>query len=410
MNNIIKNIFLIIHFLISINLTGQEVISLEKAIEIAEINNSKLRSDAMMIQFHQASVNTAYQFAPTQVDAELGQFNSTYFDTGFGVSQTFSLPQVYKSRAALNKQRVRTAEYLLNLSESEIRMQLDLIFMEYGYLSSMEFILQKQDSVYAAFVDRAHKRVQNGETDVLEKATADQQKLNISKQLAMVSKNKDYLIVEIEWLLNDGKKYIPVTNDFEVLKYGIFYDSLSILHHPAMMVAEQEISVARQQTVAERTALLPEFSAGYRNVSIRGTGADNVTYQGKDRFSSFQIGVGIPIFRKGIQASIQAATVMEQVKVQDYISKRIELESKIKQKYIIYNETVNQLTQYEQKALPNALLIRSVTEKQLENGQINYLEYVLLTNQAVNIETEYIELKRNLNAIIIDLHYLTTNY
>ncbi len=75
----------------------------------------------------------------------------------------------------------------------------------------------------------------------------------------------------------------------------------------------------------------------------------------------------------------------------------------------MYNQTLTQIGQYEQKALPNAALIRSVSEKQFSNGQINYLEYVMLTNQAINIESEYLELKRNINMYIIELHYLTAN-
>jgi cobalt-zinc-cadmium resistance protein CzcA len=85
-------------------------------------------------------------------------------------------------------------------------------------------------------------------------------------------------------------------------------------------------------TQAEKTALWPELSAGYRNVSIRGTGADNVVYQGGDRFSSFQVGVGIPIFRKGIRASIQSAQMMEEVKADIYIAKKSEISAQIQEK------------------------------------------------------------------------------
>jgi cobalt-zinc-cadmium resistance protein CzcA len=132
-------------------------------------------------------------------------------------------------------------------------------------------------------------------------------------------------------------------------------------------------------------------------------------YQGGDRFSSFQIGVGIPVFNKGIRASIQSAQTMEEFRQSVYESKKGEILAQIKQKYILYSETLTQIGQYEQKALPNAALIRSVSEKQFSNGQINYLEYVMLTNQAINIESEYLELKRNINMYIIDLHYLTAN-
>ncbi len=404
-----KYIIIIIFVFSAFMAQGQEFIKLEKAMEIARVNNSKLRSDALLIKYQHALVNTAYDFAPVQINAELGQFNSSYFDSGFGVSQTFNLPQVYRRRADANRQQAKTTEYLLTLSESEIKQQVDQVFMEYKYLSSKERLLKYQDSLYTAFVDKSNIRWQKGETDVLEKATAEQQKLNIYHQLAMVSKMKEYMILNLEWLLNDGKKYLPETDGFDFLKYGVFYDSVSILRHPAIIMAAQEIESAKAVTHAEKTALLPEISAGYRNVSIRGTGADNVVYQGGDRFSSFQIGVGIPVFTKGIRASIQSAQTMEEFRRSVYESKKGEILAQIKRKYISYNETLVQIGQYEQKALPNAALIRSVSEKQFSNGQINYLEYVMLTNQAINIESEYLELKRNINMYIIDLHYLTAN-
>ena len=410
MNLIIKNIIISLIWLISAHLSGQEVIQLQQAIKIAKVNNAKLRSDAGLVKYQQALVNTAYNFAPTQLNAELGQFNSSYFDTGFGISQTFSLPKVYQRRAAANQQQAKTAEYYLKLSEVEIRQQVDQIFMEYNYLTAKENLLKYQDSLYTRFVDKTNIRYQNGETDVLEKTTAEQQKLNIFNQLSMVGRIKESIILNLEWLLNDSKKYLPAANGFEVLKYSIFYDSISILKHPVMQLKAQEIETARAMTLAEKTILLPELTAGYRNVSIRGTGADNVVYQGGDRFNSFQVGVGIPLLQKGIKASIHSAQMMEEVKANMYEEKKSEISAQIRQKYILYTETLSQLGQYEQVALLNARLIRSVSEQQFSNGQINYLEYVMLTNQAITIESEYLGLKRNLNMYIIDLHYLTTNY
>jgi heavy metal efflux system protein len=410
MNLTIKYIIITLIWLISFHLSGQEIINLEKAVEISQLNNAKLRSDAGLVKYQQALVNTAYNFAPTQINAEMGQFNSSYFDTGFGLSQSFSLPKVYQRRAAAYQQQVKTAEYYLKLSEVEIRQQLDQIFMEHNYLTAKENLLKNQDSLYNAFVQKSLLRWQKGETDVLEKTTAEQQKLNIFNQQTMIGKMKEYIVLQLNWYLNDGRNYIPQTDGFEILKYGIFYDSLTLQKHPVLQLAAQEITTARAMTQAEKTALWPELNAGYRNVSIRGTGADNVVYQGGDRFSSVQVGVGIPIFQKGIKASIQSAQRLEEVKANMYEAKKSEINAQIQEKYVLYNATMAQLEQYEKSALPNARLIRSVSEEQFSSGQINYLEYVMLTNQAINIESEYLELKRNLNTHIIDLHYLTTNY
>ena len=101
---------------------------------------------------------------------------------------------------------------------------------------------------------------------------------------------------------------------------------------------------------------------------------------------------------------------MEEVKANIYEAKKSEISAQIQEKYVLYNATMAQLEQNEKSALPNARLIRIVSEQQFSSGQINYLEYVMLTNQAINIESEYIELKRNLNSHIIHLNYLTSNY
>ncbi len=404
-------IYIFIAILLSItnNLVAQRQLSLDEAITIALGNNAKLRYETKQVQYQQALVNTAYRFNPTVVNAELGQFNSAYFDTGIGISQAFSLPKVYRLRAHANREQVKTAEAFIKLSEAEIRQQLDELFMEYSYLLAKEKLLISQDSLYNAFVLKSNIRWEKGESDVLEKTTAEQQQLNISNQIVMVKKMKDFLVLHLKWLLNDGLNYIPLPDDFSVLKYNILVDSMSVGRHPALIAFSQEIQAAKAFTQAEKTERLPELNAGYRNVSIRGTGADNLVYQGGDRFSSFQLGIGIPIFRKGIKAAIQSAEKMEEVKESNYEAKRAEIYTGMQQQWLLYNETATQLTQYEQKALPNARTIRRVSENQFASGQINYLEYVMLTNQAISIESEYLELKRNLNTHIINLYYLTSN-
>ena len=128
------NIFIAILLSITNNLVAQRQLSLDEAITIALGNNAKLRYETKQVQYQQALVNTAYRFNPTVVNAELGQFNSAYFDTGIGISQAFSLPKVYRLRALANREQVKTAEAFIKLSEVEIRQQLDELFMEYSYL------------------------------------------------------------------------------------------------------------------------------------------------------------------------------------------------------------------------------------------------------------------------------------
>jgi len=51
-------------------------------------------------------------------------------------------------------------------------------------------------------------------------------------------------------------------------------------------------------------------------------------------------------------------------------------------------ETINY---FESTAIKNAKLISETANKQFLNGDINYLEFVMLTNQAISIQSNYLE-------------------
>ncbi|MDZ7647871.1 MAG: TolC family protein [Cytophagales bacterium] len=63
------------------------------------------------------------------------------------------------------------------------------------------------------------------------------------------------------------------------------------------------------------------------------------------------------------------------------------------------------MTTTEQTGLTNATLISDTANKQFANGGINYLEWVMLTNQAISLRNEYLIAVNNLNESIIQLNY-----
>ena len=71
--------------------------------------------------------------------------------------------------------------------------------------------------------------------------------------------------------------------------------------------------------------------------------------------------------------------------------------------YVNFSKAVDY---FEQSALKNASLISETATKQFANGGINYLEWVMLTNQAITIKNEYLLAVNNLNESIIQLIYL----
>jgi len=157
----------------------------------------------------------------------------------------------------------------------------------------------------------------------------------------------------------------------------------------------------------EKSKLLPDWTLGYNNTSMKGTGADNKTYGTGSRFSSIQVAVGIPIFAKAQKMKINSAKFLKQLAESNYAvglrSLKAEYEVAVAQ-YRKHQETVQY---YENTALKNAALITTTANQQLANGNINYLEWVQVINQATTVKSDYVEAIKNLNQSIIELNYFT---
>ena len=63
---------------------------------------------------------------------------------------------------------------------------------------------------------------------------------------------------------------------------------------------------------------------------------------------------------------------------------------------------------YEKTALPNAEIIIKTANLQFSNGEINYLDWVVLINQSIAIKSNYIDTILAHNESVVQLNYLTS--
>ena len=72
-------------------------------------------------------------------------------------------------------------------------------------------------------------------------------------------------------------------------------------------------------------------------------------------------------------------------------------------------QTQRQTVKYfEDTALQNANIITKTADLQFINGDINYLEWTMLINNAASIQSNYADAVKDLNKSIIQLNYLTS--
>ena len=138
-------------------------------------------------------------------------------------------------------------------------------------------------------------------------------------------------------------------------------------------------------------------------------GADDKLYGAGHRFHSAQIGLAIPIFAKSQKEKIKASQIAEEVSRSDYDSRQAMLQNRYDQLLSAYNSHKEIVEYYQSNSLTNARLIAETANKQFINGEINYLDYVMIINQSINIQNNYLEALRALNESITEINYLQSN-
>ncbi len=381
-------------------------ITLQVAIDSALSNNLNVKNEKLKADYQKKLIQTGVNLPQTMINGEYGQINSVYNDNRFGIAQSLQFPAVYVRQRNALKAQWQSSLTNIALKETELKKQVRQTFYQYLYLKQKQQLLQSNDSLYATFLSKSNSRFKAGESNVLELATAENQRTQISIQLNQLNTDLELVLMQFQLLLNTNAKLIPSNDNFkinEVLKL----DSNEVLNHPTIKLLVQQKQISLLNKKVEKSRLLPDLTLAYNNMTMQGIGADDVNYTTSTRFQSAQIGLGIPLFFGANKANIGASKVailMSENRLQNETNLLNNEWSRAKAMYQLNNNTINL---FETKTLSNAQLIIETANKQFANGEINYLEWVMLTNQAILIKNEYLNSVNNLNESVIQILYLS---
>ncbi|HSV11778.1 MAG TPA: TolC family protein, partial [Hanamia sp.] len=311
--------FLIVNCLCLVYATAlaQSPISLQTAIDTAFKNNLSIKNEKLKTEYQQKLIKTAKIIPPTNVIGDFGQINSFYTDTKLSVTQTISFPKVYSSQKNLLGKEWESSVLNTAVKETELRKQVSKVYYNLLCLQQKEKLLYRTDSLFSQFLEKATFRFNKGESNILEKTTAENQRGQIGLQLNQLKQDMELLQLQFQLLLNTNTVFIPDSQEFKI-DITSFVDSSSLTTHPFVQFYQLQKQVASMETQVEKSKLLPELILGYNIMSIRGTGANNKEYNSIPRFQSVQIGLGIPIFNSGQKAKINAAKANEIVAANEY--------------------------------------------------------------------------------------------
>ena len=389
---------------LSSSVFAQTSITYQQAIDMALENNLSLKNEKLKSDYHKQIIKTNSAIPQTMVQFDYGRLNSFYFDNRVGISQALEFPTVYKNRKNVFTEEWKKSELNVAFQSIELKRQVSHIFYYLVNLVEKKDLLEEVDSIYGAYLEKATLRVDVGESNILEKTTIENQRLQISHQLSQLKAEMEIQTMYFQLLLNSPTPLLPSASDFKMQTINQT-DKEALLKHPSIQVLDAEIQIALSMIKLEKAKLHPNLLVAASSGTMFGTGSDNVTYNYSSRFNNASIGIGIPLFT-GQKENVEAAKINAEIAKNNLAIESQLLENQYNialKNYSVQYEIVKEL---EAVSLPHGLLIFTTAQKQFENGEINYLEWAMLVNQSIEIHSNYHDAVLKLNENTIQLMYI----
>ena len=395
---VIPTILLFCLFFSFQNATAQEKISIKKSVEITMQNNFKIKNEKLRSEYLQQMTGTAYDISSTGFTGEYGQFNSTVNDIKIGASQSIKFPTVYKRQKQFLLEEAKKGKWNEAIQEKELSLQVTRLFYELIYLQEKEKLLVKNDSIYAEFLRKSTLRLNQGESNILEKTTAENQSGQVKIQLLELQSDYKVLLTQFKYLLNTDKDFVPFVDTFKI-KVDQNLEQISIANQPILKLMEQDVNSNKAAIELEQSKKLPELIGGIYWQTFK----TNSAFQDSSNGVFGQFGVAIPLFNTAVNNKKKALEINTKIAENTVNQEKLKLQSyhqEVLQEYEKYKEI---LTYYEETILKNKDLITKAANDKFINGDINYVEWVLLINQNTEIQSNYLETVRKFNGTIITL-------
>ncbi|MFN3841303.1 MAG: CusA/CzcA family heavy metal efflux RND transporter [Cyclobacteriaceae bacterium] len=371
-------------------------ITLEEAIEIALQNNAGLKSSALSVEESKARIGTAYNIEKPVLYYAKDQANLPPVGDAlkvWGVQQTLSFPTIYGKQRRVLQGAFHLQERQFELDHRKLIREVSKVYNTIVYNQNLKLHYASQDSLYTEFARAAERRYQLGETNYLEKLTAEARKQETRLQLSQTQASIEAGYAALQRWLQTTEEIIVSQNRLSRIELN----PIALENHPGIAYYEMMKQVALSGSQLEKNKLLPDIHITY--FQGRNPAEDNKLYPG------IQIGLGIPLWFGAQRSGIEVSR-MEINRINHEVSNyRITLSAQ-------YEMLLRELDKYDQalsfyditgKVLADETIV--MAQKSFAGGEINFLQYVQALDQALQIRLNYLTNLYQYNNTVIELNH-----
>ncbi len=372
-------------------------ISVEQAIEVALQNNLGLKASAQRIEQSNQLIGTAIDINKTEVYYNKDNNNIAPNNLPlnvWGIHQSIQFPTVYGAQRKVMLQKSQLSVDQYEMGKRMVTKEVSKAYYEIVYWQHMLNNYSFLDSIYTSFERAANRRFEEGESNYLEKLTAETKNKEITLKLNQIRESiqKSYIAFN-QWLQSDTLYQV---SDAEFKKIGLI--ALDTVAHPVLTYYDDAMILAKGQTSLEKQRLLPDLNASVFRGTNNGSGTQSYT--------GFQVGLAIPLWFGSHQSKIEAAKMETNILESENNNYKLRLISKYEALQSDLRQFEGRLSYYEVtgKKLAEETLFHAT--KAFQNGELNFLEYTQLLENAKNIESNYLDALFQYNMTILETNYL----
>ncbi len=391
--------------LIAIPVLGQRM-TREQVVQSALQNNQSIKAAEYQVEYFKQLKKTGTDIGKLSAVLMHGQYNSIYQDNNLTLTQSMPFPTTLGAQVKLGKEQVIGSEKNLVSTQNNLVFEVKTAYEQLLFQEAQKKLLATQDTLYTDFAKASSIRLKTGESNLLEKTTAETQLLEVRNQARQNEADIQISQTRIQALVKSDQ---PILAGDVLTRQSAPDETASFQQNPQLDFLRQQVVVSGQFKKVERNRVMPDIILGYFNQSL--TGVQNINgqdqYFGRDKhFTGFQVGLGIPLWFSPHIARSKAAAFQEEASRKSAEYFETTLKGAFEQAVQEFEKNEASLNYYEGSALQNAELILSQARKAYRSGEIGYIEYLQSLRSALTIKSNYLLSLNLYNQSIIKLEFL----
>lgn len=407
-----KSLPVILLMFISISASAQQSLPISAAIDSA-MRNPLVERERLRADYYKAIRKSSWEPGATTLLGEYGQFNTAETDNKITISQEITLPFTSIRRSQMAREQESATRWRMEEAKLTLRERILRIYSDYFINAQELIVMERADSISRAMNDRSRRSLAAGAITGTESAYAEIQSGEQSARYHRGMSERNSLILELQSLLRTQSAYIPMAEGIDSFLSRIrVADTALLKRHPALMALQKEQEAAHVKRRLEQSQLWPVFSVGYFNQSLRGwqrIGNEEFFFDGSDRFDGVQVGLSFPLFVNFRLAKVKAMKIEELIAEKEHQAQSDALRLRLADILQAMQRLQPSREWYLEKGIPSSDIIEKDALRRLERGDIDYFQWSLLMNKALDIRLQYLHLEREWRYFQISYTTLTSN-